>query len=513
MEEFLGHNCGIAAVSLPSYDKPSESASGILYKMLLRLQNRGQLSAGITTYNPERLQLIDTFKKVGLVNEVFSTNVRPKFENILKDYAGTKGIGHVRYATCGGDDDSFAQPFERHHNRKWKWFSFAFNGNIANYNDLKKQMEQREYHFVRNFDTELLMLLLARQLKGDKRPEFAEMFKGVSEAIDGAYSMVFLNAEGELVAARDPLGIKPLCYSEVDGKVLVSSETSALLSDPKAIDVKPGELIIVHDGIVERKQFAKSPRKAHCMFEWIYFASASSILDEVSVYETRWRLGKELAKIEPLETNSSDFVVVPVPDTAKPAADSFARELGLASMEGLLRNRFVGRTFIEGDSRSDKANEKYTIVKPIVEGKKVLLVEDSIVRGTTGKALINYIREKGGAKEVHVRVSCPAVRFPCFYGIDMSTLNELIAARLSMPEERSEGIELSEETVEKIRKELGADSLVYQTFDGLVKAIGMPKEDLCLACLNGKYPTPKGTELSKKAKACFGTSGKRTYEC
>jgi len=268
------------------------------------------------------------------------------------------------------------------------------------------------------------------------------------------------------------------------------------------------------DGSFELKKYCNSGKTAHCMFEWVYFANASSTMDGVNVYETRWNLGKELAKAEPSGWNSTDFVVVPVPDTARPAAEAFAHELGLPCMEGLLRNRFIGRTFIEGTGRSEKAMEKYSIVKPLVNGKKVLLVEDSIVRGTTGKALINYIREKGGAKEVHVRVSCPPVRFPCFYGIDMSSCSELIASRASSPEERLAGNSpLSESTISKICKEIGADSLVYNSIENLVKAIGLPRERLCLACLNAQYPTPKGTELLQKQLSQPSGSEKRAYEC
>lgn len=485
--------------------------------MLLRLQNRGQLSAGITTYNPQRQQLIDTFKKVGLVNEVFSSSNRPKFANIMKDYSGVKGIGHVRYSTFGADDEGYAQPFERHHNRMWKWFSFAFNGNIANYSDLKQELASERYHLIRDSDTELLMLLLSEQLKGDDVPQFSQVFSGLSEKLDGAYSMVFLNAEGELVALRDPLGIKPLCFSDFEGKLSIASESSALLNSEEngVKDVGAGEFLLVGgDNSFEVKKYCASKKKAHCMFEWVYFSNASSTIDGVNVYQTRWNLGKELAKAEPLGTGSGDFVVVPVPDTSRPAAEAFAHELGLPCMEGLLRNRYIGRTFIEGEGRSEKAMEKYSIVKPLVRGKRVLLVEDSIVRGTTGRTLINYVREKGGAREVHVRVSCPPVRFPCFYGIDMSSCTELIASRASSPEERLSGSSpLSEASIGKIRQEIGADSLVYNSVDSLVKAIGLPESELCLACLNSQYPTPKGFELLKSQLSNPEGSGKRAYEC
>lgn len=519
MSETLNHNCGIAAVYLPksSANYPLGGASAYLYKMLLRQQNRGQLSAGITTYSKERLELIDTYKRVGLVNEAFATRIKPKFENILRDFSGDRGIGHVRYATCGADDEGYAQPFERHHGRKWKWFSFAFNGNIANYADLKEEFEKKEYHLVRQADTEILLLLLIQELKGQRRVPLDKMFGNISGKIDGSFSLAYLDAEGSMAVVRDPLGNRPLNYT-IDSEIIgAASESNALLNDTHngIKSLNAGEIMMIHDGDVEVKKYTKTKKIAHCMFEWVYFSNASSTIDGVNVYETRWRLGQELAKIEPLKLNSDDYVVVGVPDTAKPAADSYAHEMGIASMEGLLRNRYVGRTFIEGEDRAKRAREKYSIIKPVVKGKKVILIEDSIVRGTTGGALINYMREYGGAKEIHVRVSCPPIRFPCFYGIDMSTLDELIAANKSSKEERmtrETSYRLSEKVIEEIRKEIGADSIVYQSLEGLVRAIGLPKEELCMACLNGDYPTPKGEELVKKAESCFGKCSKRMYE-
>jgi amidophosphoribosyltransferase len=519
MSEDLKHSCGIAAVYLP---KPLSSYSlggcvPFLYKMLLRQQNRGQLSAGVTTYNCDRQQLIDTYKKAGLVSEVFWTRMKPKFEGILRSYKGDRGIGHVRYATFGADDEGLAQPFERHHGRKWKWFSFAFNGNIANYHELKQEVEKKQYHLVRNADTELLLLLLADEHKGERKKPLDTVFENISGRIDGAFSLAYLNAEGALAVVRGPLGIRPVSYVIDDNMVAAASESHALMNETRngIKSLKPGEMILVQDGTVEVKKYTESKRCAHCMFEWVYFANPSSAIDGVSVYESRWRLGQQLAKAEPLEVNSDEFVVVGVPDTAKPAADSYAHELGVPSMEGLVRNRYVGRTFIEGRDRSKRAREKYTVLKPVVKGKKVLLIEDSIVRGTTGRALINYIREYGGAKEIHVRVSCPPIRFPCFYGIDMSTLDELVAARLSQKDERErKGKEdLNEKVVEEIRKEINADSLSYLKIESLVKALRMPREKLCMACLTGEYPTPKGRELVAKAEKDFGKgSSKRTYE-
>ncbi len=512
--------CGVAAVYLPKpLDKyPVGGAAFYLYKMLLQMQNRGQLSAGITTYNKDREQLLDTYKKLGTVNEVFWTRVPEKSAGVFSKYAGNKGIGHVRYATCGSELEALAQPFERHHGRIWKWFSFAFNGNIANFAELRNQLKKSHYHLVHNTDTEMILQYIAKGFIGEKKPSLVDVFSKLGEKFDGAYSLVFINGEGTIIALRDPYGFRPLCYSSDDKFTGVASESVSLtnLSSEFVNFIEPGKMLIIRDGHTEIKRFAKCKRKAHCMFEWVYFANASSILDGKSVYRTRWRLGEELAKSEPLKTDH-DYIVVGVPDTAKPAADALAHSLGIPSMEGLIRNRYVGRTFIEGNNRAERAREKYTIVKSVLKGKKVLLVEDSIVRGTTGRALVNYIREKGKPKEIHVRVSCPPIRAPCFYGIDMSTLGELIAPRhMSKEEIRTTGMhDLDEKTVEKIRKEIGADSLVYQSLRGLVNAIRFNSgaKDLCMACLTGEYPTPYGKRLYKKAKSNSEKGiNKRTYE-
>jgi len=501
--------CGVAAVSL----KKDHKALFYLYRMLLSLQNRGQLSAGITTYNKERPQLINTYRNIGTVNEVFRTSNVQRSMELFRKYAGNKGIGHVRYATCGANDKTYAQPFERKHGRMWKWFSFCFNGNLVNFEKLKKPLvEKTEYHFVLNNDTEIIMHYLARDLKGYKKPLLKNIFSSISKNFDGAYNIAFINGYGDLTVCRDPLGFRPMCYSIKGGNLFVASESNALtnigLHDFKPLE--PGKLITSENGNIKIESFAKSPRKAYCMFEWVYFANVSSVLDGKSVYITRTNLGKELAKLE-TETMTSDHIVVPVPDTAKAAGDAYAYELGIPSMEGLIRNRFVGRTFIEGSKREDKVGNKYTVIKEILKGKKVLLVDDSIVRGTTSKQIVKFLKEIGGAEEVHVRVTCPPIKAPCFYGIDMSTIGELLLPHYERPIDPEK---ISEKTCAKIAKDMGADSLIYQTIPGLIKSIGLPKNDLCLACLTGKYPTPCGRTTYCKALKDFksGKKGKRSYE-
>ena len=507
------HQCGIAAVYIKENGDSSNRSLFYLYKLLLNQQNRGQLSAGVTTFNPSRFQILDTYKDLGTVNEVFKTSDKQQSLDIFKRYSGNKGIGHVRYATSGGDDKSLAQPFERHHGRKWKWFSFCWNGTLANYSELRQHlMDKADYHIVYNSDTEILMHYISRELRGSKKPNLVRVFTRLAQKLDGCFNIAFMNAFGEMIVLRDPYGFRPIVYGWRDNMFLVASESNALINcgvtDYKHLE--PGHLIYIKNGNVEIKKYAESPRKAHCMFEWVYFANVSSVLDKKSVYITRTNLGKELGRREPIKP-LDDIIIVPVPDTAKAAGDGMSFELKIPSSEGLIRNRFVGRTFIEGTSREDRVQNKYTALKEILNDKKVILVDDSIVRGLTTKQLISYIKKAGGAKEVHVRVSCPPIRGPCFYGIDMSTVSELLVPRYEGKPMKGE---VSKEIIDKVGKDLGADSLRFQSTQGLVKSIGIPAKDLCMACITGDYPTPWGKKLYQKAWENYKKGIKeRTYAC
>jgi amidophosphoribosyltransferase len=360
------------------------------------------------------------------------------------------------------------------------------------------------------------MHLLAQQFSGDRRPTLEDVLARLSERLDGAYNIVFLNAAGDMFVARDPLGIRPLCYA-VEGALFAAASESVALANigfaPSQIhNLPPGHAIIIRNGELCLHQFAASPRHAHCFFEWIYFANVASTLDERSVYLTRKRLGAELARQERIEKDA-DLIVVPVPDTAKAAADSMAYELGVPALEGLIRNRYLGRTFIEGGSRrEDRVKMKYTPLPDVLRGKRVLLVEDTIVRSTTMQALISQLKdpERGGAKEVHVRVACPPIVAPCFYGIDMSTVSELFAPRYL------HGGELTPEVEAAMARALGADSLRYLSLAAIARSVDLPPEALCRACLNGDYPTPAGERLYQIAlqdalqPAVVGN--RRTYE-
>lgn len=501
----LREECGIAAVyHLPNSGEsklcPSDGpdfTSRLIPRMLLDMQNRGQLAAGITSYHPSHSQLIDTYKDLGTVSEVFRLNHRAKFNAIMEEYSGRAAIGHVRYATCGQEDRSYAQPFERHHIRKHKWFSFAFNGQLANYGHLRDELLGDPNNYLsRDTDTELIMHVLCKALSRKESPCLLEVCKEISQRFDGAYNLVFLNALGDMFVARDPLGIKPLCYAKDGPLFAAASESVALLNlgfpETSIHSLEPGEVIIIQNGEFKRERFTEKREHAHCFFEWIYFANVASTLDDRSVYLSRKALGEELAKNLHLEVDDNT-VVVPVPDTSKAAADSLAYALHIPSVEGLIRNRYTGRTFIEGSySRAKKAESKYTPLRQVMEGKRVILVEDSIVRSTTMKVLLKRIRNEAKPKEIHVRVACPPIIAPCFYGIDMSTFEELFATRFL------KGGPITDEIQDQMAAELGADSLRFLPIEAISRAIGMPDTHLCQACINAKYPTPCGTELYHK---------------
>lgn len=500
----LHHECGVAAVyqltagkDAFSNDHTPNEAAQLTVRMLQDIQNRGQLAAGLTSFDPRRGQLIDTHKDVGSVSEVFRLSHTGKFKSLMDRYDGIAAIGHVRYATCGKDDRSFAQPFERHHLVKSKWFSFGFNGQLANYRELADElMLNEENHLARESDTEIIMHLLSEQLSQKPKKSFVEIMQYLATKLDGAYSIAYLNAHGDMVIARDPLGIKPMCYAYSGSLFAAASESVALRNigfDRKQIkSLEPGHMITISNGKIEIDCFAESPGRAHCFFEWIYFANVASTLDDVSVYVSRTRLGAELARLErehPMFEIDDDTIVVPVPDTSKAAADSMAFELGVPSREGLIRNRYSGRTFIENtqDRRVEKAKSKYTPLREVLEGKRVILVEDSIVRSTTMRVLLDRIREEGGAKEIHVRVACPPIMAPCYYGIDIPTKKELFAPNFVKTGER-----LTADIEKQMSIDLSCDSLRYLPLESVARCIGFPQHQLCQACLTGKYPTACG---------------------
>ncbi|MFM8985336.1 MAG: amidophosphoribosyltransferase [Planctomycetia bacterium] len=516
----LHHECGLAAIyHLPAAEasplcpaQGQEEVSRLVPRMLLDIQNRGQLSAGMTVWSPHRSQLLATYKEVGSVSEVFRMSHRGKYESLMEQHAGRAAIGHVRYATCGAEDRGYAQPLERPHIQKRKWFAFGFNGQLANYPELRAEiLAAADTHLARDNDTEVIMHAIGRELAGDANPSPVELLAAIARRFDGAWNIALLDACGRLIVARDPLGIRPMEYARLGPLVAAASESVALLNLGFPADsirsLEPGTALIVDGETCRIERFAESPRRAHCFFEWIYFANVASTMDEKSVYLTRKRLGEELARLEtvPIDENT---VVVPVPDTSKAAADAMAYRLRIPSVEGLIRNRYTGRTFIDGAaSRRAKAETKYTPLREVLEGKRVILVEDSIVRSTTMKVLLGRMRSLGLAREIHVRVACPPIVAPCFYGIDMSTIDELFA-----PEFLGGG-PLTEAAQAAMAARLGADSLRYLPIEAVARSIGFDAAELCEACLTGRYPTPAGERLYEIALGQTSRGGvRRTYE-
>lgn len=516
----LHHECGLAAIyHLPSQvasplctDHGPEEISRLVPRMLLDIQNRGQLSAGMTVWNPSRGQLLTTYKDVGSVSEVFRMSHRAKYESLMEQHVGRAAIGHVRYATCGAEDRGYAQPLERPHIQKRKWFAFGFNGQLANYPDLRaKLLADNDNHLARDNDTEMIMHAIGHELSGDSDPDPIDMLAAISKRFDGAWNIAMLDACGRLIVARDPLGIRPMVYARLGPLVAAASESVALLNlgfPTESIEsLEPGMAMVVDGTRVRIERFAESPKRAHCFFEWIYFANVASTMDGRSVYLTRKRLGEELARLETISIDA-DTVVVPVPDTSKAAADSMAYRLSIPSVEGLIRNRYTGRTFIDGaSSRRQKAESKYTPLREVLAGKRVILVEDSIVRSTTMKVLLGRMRSLGLAREIHVRIACPPIVAPCFYGIDMSTIEELFA-----PQFLRDGV-LTDQAQVEMAQRLGADSLRYLPIESISYALQKDVSELCQACLTGDYPTPAGEHLYQLAKAQPSKkSGGRTYE-
>jgi len=515
----LREECGVAAVyyflnhhtnegETPVSLNDANEASQLIPRMLLDLQNRGQSAAGMTTFDKDRDDVLMTLKGVGTVTEVFRMSHRPKYHSLMDKYTGNAAIGHVRYATKNQNDGRYAQPMDRYHFRKHKWFSFAFNGQLANYKELMHELVQDEsVHISQQTDAEILLHEFSYSLSVQKNPDLVEVFEQIARKADGAYSLVMMNAQGEMIVARDPKGIKPLCYACQGRMFAAASESVALFnlgfSAESIKEVEPGIMIIVSEKGVRFERFAESDGSAHCFFEWAYFANVASTLDGHSVYMARKRLGEELAKQETVEIGR-DSIVVPVPDTSKAAADGMAYALGVPCLEGLIRNRYSGRTFIEGgEYRKRKAETKYTPLTEVLEGKRVFLVEDSIVRSTTMRVLIERIRKIGLVKEIHVRVACPPIIAPCFYGVDMSTFDEIYATnfhhKINPPDphgvaslEMMQNMMFTEDMLVDMASDFGADSLKYLTKAAASRAIGLPLDQLCTACATAVYPTPCG---------------------
>ena len=439
--------------------KKSINISRQIYYGLYALQHRGQESAGISAYNGDELS---TFRGMGLVCDVFKNGN-------MEGIDGHVGIGHVRYSTTGKSKIENSQPFFSEFESGT--IAIAHNGDIINSMELRCELELMGYEFKSTTDSEVICHLLTREYS--KTSDMVEAIRNVTKLLIGSYSLVIL-VNGDLFVVRDPSGIKPLSMGKMDDLTLVASETVAfdVVGASYIRDVEPGEILKIDDEIKSYKLADDlKPRRAHCMFEYVYFARPDSILDGRSVYNVRLNIGKALSREFPADAD----VVMPVPDSAITAAIGYSRESGIGYGEGLIKNRYVGRTFImpTQEERETSVRLKMNPIKSELEGKKIVLVDDSIVRGTTSKSLVKVLRE-AGAREIHLRVGCPPIISPCYYGIAMATKKELIA---------------SDKEVEEIRKTLGVDSLGYLSLESLIKCIGLEDGNLCVGCLTGEYPT------------------------
>ncbi|WP_291582279.1 amidophosphoribosyltransferase [Clostridium sp. UBA6640] len=424
------------------------------YYGLYALQHRGQESSGIVTYNGKKMKC---HKDMGLVSEVFNNE-------ILNQLTGHSAVGHVRYSTAGDSSVKNAQPVLGEF--KLGNIAIAHNGNLINADIIRELLEDSGCIFQTSIDSEVILNLIAR---GAKKGILNAVVDTV-QAIKGSFGIVILT-ENELIGVRDPHGIRPLCLGKIGESYVIASESCALDATGAEYvrDIEPGEIVVINNEGIKSINFAEKSIKAICSFEYIYFARPDTIIDGISVHSSRVKAGKKLYEEYPVDAD----IVVAVPDSGVSAAMGYAKASGIPYEIGLIKNRYIGRTFITPcqEERENAVNVKLNVLKENVEGKKVVLIDDSIVRGTTSKRLVELLR-KAGAKEVHFRVCSPVVKFPCYFGIDTPYRKGLIGANMK---------------VEEIREIIGADTLGYLTQKGLLECLGKG-EGFCLGCFDGEYP-------------------------
>ncbi len=442
-----------------------EDAARLTYFGLYALQHRGQESTGIVTSDGKHIK---QHKAMGLVPEVFT-------EDILQGLKGHLAVGHVRYSTTGASHILNAQPFSVTH--QGGTIAIAHNGNLVNTRELRDELEQKGSIFQTTMDTEVIVHLLARATHKGLEKAITDTFSKVK----GAYSLVLMTLD-QLVAVRDPSGFRPLCLGKLNnGSYIVASETCALdLVEAQYIrDIEPGEVLIIDKNGL--KSLFPWPKQKHsfCIFEQVYFARPDSNIFGINVYESRKKMGRLLAQECKIEAD----LVMPFPDSGNYAAIGYSQESGIPLEMGMIRNHYVGRTFIQPTQsmRDFAVRVKLNPVRSFLKGKDVIVIEDSIIRGTTGRSRIRSLREIG-VKKVHMLISCPPTRHPCYYGIDFPSNTELIA---------------SMKTVEEIRQYLSLDTLYYLSLESLVKATGDHADMFCKACYDGNYPVPPDTTFSK----------------
>ena len=458
-EDKMEEECGIFGV----YSKEvRDDIMGLGYYGLFALQHRGQESAGLTVSNMGDLE---TIKGMGLVSEVFT-------DKDLTENKGNALIGHVRYSTTGSSSLMNAQPLGGYF--MLGQFAIAHNGNLVNTATLRRQLESESAVFQTTTDTELILNLLSRY----SRNGIKSMIVNTMKTIKGSFALVMLIGD-KLIGVRDPNGIRPLCLGKINGGTYVlASETCALDTvDAKIIrDIEPGEIVIIDSDGVDSIKYEKNSSKAPCSFEYIYFARPDTKIDGIDVYSVRHQTGKYLYRQNPIEAD----VVIGVPDSGIPAAIGYSEESKIPYGIGLVKNKYIGRTFISPSQelREKSVKVKLNAIKKVVEGKRVVVIDDSLVRGTTSKKLVKMLRE-AGAKEVHFRSASPVVKNECYFGIDIATKKELIGSKMSL---------------EEIREKIDADSLDYLTLENLKLTLG--GTNFCMGCFTGNYPI---TDMENKS--------------
>jgi amidophosphoribosyltransferase len=452
------HECGVFAV----YGHPD--AALLTYYGLFALQHRGQESAGIVTAAGSN-QPFNIHRGMGLVSQVFQE------KDLQQLRIGTRAIGHVRYSTSGSSTLKNAQPLVVDCARGQ--LAIAHNGNLVNAAVLREELESNGSIFQTTVDSEIILHLLAR-------PTGRKNVLSALRMVEGAFSFVLMG-EQEIIGVRDPFGFRPLVLGKLEDAFILASETCALdLVHAEYIrEIEPGEVVIINDDGIRSEWPFKEERKAFCIFEYVYFARPDSLINDRNVSKARVAMGVELAKLHPVEAD----IVVPVPDSGNYAALGFSHELDIPYEHAFVRNHYIGRTFLQPTQliRDFNVRVKLNLIKELVKGKRVVVVDDSVVRGTTARARVVNLRE-AGAKEVHLRISCPPHKFACYYGIDFPDPKNLLANQFKAAE---------------MAEYLGVDSIGYLDIDGMVRATGLPMNEFCLACFNGQYPVPIDRELDK----------------
>lgn len=452
MDDHPGHYCGVVAMALTNNAVPD------LKRALRVIQHRGQEAAGIAVFDNNRTSYL---RGMGLVHEVLAGK---EYENLQ----GNNGIGHVRYSTTGSSCAQNCQPIVV--TSAAGGVALGHNGDIVNSDKMRAKLQADGWAFLTTTDSEIIVRILANELKSGQDP--VKAIRNTMRHLDGAFSLVIMIG-GKVYGCRDPLGFRPLCVGKLRNGYCLASESAVfdILQGEFIRDIQPGEVVeITKDGFTTTKM-SNPPRSAHCMFEWVYFARPDSIIDGREVYDVRKKLGTILAREQPADAD----VVIPVPDSGRSHALGYAIASGIPYDEGFMKNRYVERTFImpEQNQREEGVGLKLNPIRSTVLGKKVVVVDDSLVRGTTLRKIVQMLRH-AGAKEVHVRIGCPPIRAPCYYGIDMRTREQFAATG---------------RTIEQIAEYLTADSVGYTSVKGLQDALDVPEQDLCLACLTGEYPT------------------------